>query len=157
MCGGVTPMSTTGPGVAAVAAVQQHAAIALEIAAGRHEQLARIARHLADVTAIDLALGVQRLQLHVPPMVAAVGAAEHAGPADAEHRAGPPAAGQHAVHIDRVIVEILAVAQVFPMLAAVGGADGAADLDGGVQVVRLADAGIQHQHPLCRVGARSPW
>ena len=40
------------------------------------------------------------------------------------------------------------------MLAAVGGAQGAADLDGGVEQLGLVGAGIHLQHPLRRIGAR---
>ena len=71
-----------------------------------------------------------------------------------EHRARPPAAGQDAVHVDHVVVDVLAVAQIFPVLAAVGRADRAADLDRAVEMVRLAGAGVEHQDALGRVGAR---
>ena len=46
------------PSVTAVAAIKQHAALALEIAAGRNKQLARIAGNLTNVAAIDLPFGV---------------------------------------------------------------------------------------------------
>src|SRR6266851_5462068 len=148
------PHLDPAPAVAAVAAVQQHADLALEAAARRHPQLARSARHRADVAAVDLPLGVERLQRHVPPVVAAVGAGEHAGPADAEDGARPPAADQDRVHVDGVVVQVLAVAQILPMLAAVGRADGAADLDRTVEQLALAGAGVEPQHALGRVGTR---
>src|SRR5580658_5345429 len=143
-----------GPSVAAVAAGQQDASVALEIAARRDKYFARITRDLANVAAVDLALFIHRFQRDVAPVVAPVIAAEHSGAADAEHGTGPPAAGQDGVHIDRVVVEILAVAEVFPVLAAVGGAEGPANFDGGVQVVWFAHARVHFQHALRRVGAR---
>src|SRR5438046_5211659 len=76
------PHIDAGPAVAAVGALQQHADIALKAGPSRYPELARAARDLADVAAIDLAFGVERLERHGPPMVAAVGAVEHAGPAD---------------------------------------------------------------------------
>ncbi len=149
------PHIDAGPAVAAVGALQQHADIALEAGTRRDPELARIARDLADVAAIDLPLWVHRLERHGPPVVAAIGAVEHAGPADRIDRVRPPAAGQHAVHVDGVVVDVLAVAQIFPMLAAIGRAQGAADLDRGVEQLGLGGAGVHLQHPLCRVRARS--
>ena len=58
------------------------------------------------------------------------------------------------VHIDGVVVDILAVAQILPMLAAISGAEGAANLDRGVEQIRLGGAGVEPQYPLRRVGAR---
>src|ERR1051325_9811469 len=77
------------PAVASVLAVQQHAEIALEATARSDADMPRIAGHLADVTAIDLPLGVERLQRHVPPMVAAIVAAEHAGAGNADRSIMP--------------------------------------------------------------------
>src|SRR3954447_2227586 len=91
----------------------------------------------------------------MPPVVAVVVAAEHAGAGDADHRARPPATGQDAVHIDGIVVQVLAVAEVFPMLAAIDRADRAADLDRAVENVGLAGAGVHLQDALRRVGARS--
>src|SRR5580658_9820155 len=68
------------------------AAVALEIAARRDKYFARIARDLANVAAVDLALFIHRFQRDVAPVVAPVIAAEHSGAADAEHGTGPPAA-----------------------------------------------------------------
>src|SRR5258708_7761219 len=45
------------PGIAAVAAVQQHALVALKIRSGADEDLAGIAGNFLDFAAIDLALG----------------------------------------------------------------------------------------------------
>ena len=142
-----------GPAIAAVPAVQQHAGIALKIGAGGNPDLARIAGYLADVAAIDLVLGVERFQRHVFPMIARVGAAKHPGPADGIDRARPPAACHHAVHVDGIVVDILAVAEVLPAPAAIGRADDAADLDRAVQQVGVGRAGGQHQDPLDRIGA----
>ncbi len=63
-------------------------------------------------------------------MVALVFAPEHPGPADAQNISGAEAAGQDAVHVHRVVVYVLAVAKVFPMFAAIPGADDTAHLDG---------------------------
>src|SRR6516225_276600 len=87
-------------------------------------------------------------------MVAAVGAVKHARPANAINRAWSPTADQHAMHVDGVIVEVLAVAQVLPMLTTVSRTDRAADLDRTIEEFGLAGAGVHHQHPLCRIGAR---
>src|SRR2546430_11400967 len=46
----------------------------------------RVARHLLDVAAIDVTLGVERVQRHRLPVIAAIGAVEHAGAGDAKHR-----------------------------------------------------------------------
>src|SRR6266478_5992837 len=132
------PHLDPAPAVATVAAVQQYSDLALEAAARRYPQLAWSARHRADVAAVYLPLGIERLQRHVPPMVTAIGAGEHTGPANAEDRARPPAADQDAVHVDGVVVQILAVAQILPMLAAVGRANGAADLDSAIEQIGLA-------------------
>src|SRR5712692_7889743 len=66
------------PAVAAVAAVQQGASVALETRPRRHPEMARIAGNLADIAAIDVTLRIERFQWHVPPVVAAIGAVEHA-------------------------------------------------------------------------------
>src|SRR3954453_12894284 len=99
--------------------------------------MARVARHLPYVAAIDLPLGVERLQLDMAPMVAAIGAAEHAGAGDREYRARLPATCEYAVHIDHVIVDVMTVAQILPMLAAIGRTDRAADLNRAVKMVRF--------------------
>src|SRR5437764_1967188 len=86
-------------------------------------------------------------------MFAAIGAAEHSGTSNREHRSWPPAAGKDTVHVDHIVVDVLAVAQILPMLAAVGRADRAADFDRAVEAIGLAGAGIEHQNALRRVGA----
>jgi len=49
---------------------------------------------------------------------APVAAREEAGAADGQHHAGTPAADQDAVHVDGVVVHVLAVAHVVPRRAA---------------------------------------
>src|SRR5438874_968329 len=85
-------------------------------------------------------------------MVTAIGAAEHAGAGNGIYRTWTPTTGKDTVHVDHVIVDVLAVAQIFPMLAAVRRADRTADLYCAVEVSRLAGAGVEHQHALRRVG-----
>src|SRR5215469_4752821 len=143
------------PAVAAVRALQQYADVALKTGARSNPELARAARNLADVAAINLPFGVERLERHGPPMVASVGAVEHAGPPDRIDRVGPPAAGQDAVHVDRVVVDVLTMAQIFPVLSAIDRPQGAADLDRGVEQVGLGGAGVHHQHALRGICARS--
>src|SRR5262249_33045175 len=77
----------TSPAVATVVTAEQHPDLALETASPCHPELARSARHLANVAAIDLSFGVERLQGHVPPMVSIIGAVEHAGSTNAKNRA----------------------------------------------------------------------
>src|SRR5579875_2848092 len=127
------------PTVAAIRAAQQRADIALKTGPGRDPQPARRTRHRANVAAVDLAFGVERLQRNVPPMLAAVGAAEQAGAAGRIDRAGTPAADQHAVHVDRIVVDILAVAQILPVFAAIARAEDAADLDRRIDQIGIAD------------------
>src|SRR3954471_20014335 len=88
----------------------------------------------------------------MPPVISAIDTAKHAGAANAEHAAWPPTTGQHAVHVQRIVVQILTVAQVLPVLAAISGAQRAADFDGCIQAGRLVDAGIEHENPLCWIG-----
>src|SRR5262249_4548851 len=92
------PHPDPAPTGSAVAAVQQYADLALEAAARRHPQLAGRARHRTNVTAVNLPLGIERLQRHVPPVVAAIRACEHSSAADGEDSARPPTADQDAVH-----------------------------------------------------------
>src|ERR1700730_13405242 len=140
------------PAVAALAAVQQYAKITDEAGARSNPQMTRIAGDLADVAAVDLSFDVKRLQRHVTPMVATIRAAEDAGASNSEHRIGPPATGEDAVHVDHVVVDVLAVAQIFPVLAAVGRADRAADFDRPVKAIGLAGAAVEHQDALGRIG-----
>src|SRR5205809_519667 len=58
------------------------------------------------------------------PVIAAVDAPEHAGARNTEYGAGPPSAGEDAVHIDHVVVDVLAVVDFLPVLAAIGTAIG---------------------------------
>src|SRR4051812_2776774 len=88
----------------------------------------------------------------MPPVISAIDTAKHAGAANAEHGAWPPTTDQYAMHVQRIVVQILTVAQVLPVLAAISGAQRAADLDGCIQAVRLVDAGIEHENSLCRIG-----
>ena len=87
-------------------------------------------------------------------MIARIGATKQPRTADAVDNAGAPTTRQYAVHIDRVVVDILPVAEIFPMVPAIGRTDDAADLDRAVQQVRIVFAGGEHQHALDRIGAR---
>src|SRR5262249_24949273 len=88
------------PAVATIVTAQQHANFALEAASCRYPQLARSTWHLADVAAIDLTLGIQRIQRDVPPVVATVGAVKHTSATNAIDRAGTPTTDQYAMHVD---------------------------------------------------------
>src|SRR5215470_11160592 len=104
------------PGGAAVLAPEQNAQLALEARAGRHPDGPRLAGNLADITAVGLSLGVQRLEPRTGPVLAPIRAAEEARPADGEDGPRAPAPDQHAVHVDRVVVHVLPVAHVLPVL-----------------------------------------
>src|SRR2546426_9114165 len=117
------------PAGAAVLAAEERAEVALEVRAGGDPDGPRIAGDFVDVAAVGLALGIQRLEPRARPVLALIRAAEEAGAADREDRARPPASDQHAVHVHRIVVHVLAVAHVLPVLAAVEAADDAADLD----------------------------
>ena len=58
------------------------------------------------------------------------------------------------MHIDHVVVDVLAVVQILPVLAAVGRADRAANFDRAVEVRWLVGARVQHQHAFRRIRAR---
>src|SRR5207249_10289981 len=92
-------------------------------------------RDLADITAVGVALGIQRLQPGAGPVLAVVRAAEQAGAADGEDHSRTPASDQHAMHVYRVVVHVLPMAHVLPVHAAVETADDAADLDGAVDLI----------------------
>src|SRR4030095_3612463 len=117
------------PAHAAVLAAEQRAEVALEVGARRDPDRLGIAGHLADVPAVGLVLHVQRLEPGAGPVPALIHADEEAGTTDCEHRARPPPPDEHAVHVHRVIVQVLAVAHVLPVLAAVEAPDDAAHLD----------------------------
>src|SRR6266508_966570 len=84
-----------GPARAAVGAAEQHAKLALEIRPGRHPDGLRIARDLADVAAVGLSVGIQRLEPGARPLLALVRAAEQTCATDVEvhffsHASGAP-------------------------------------------------------------------
>src|SRR2546421_12508599 len=140
------------PARAAVLAAEQRTELAREIRAGGHPDRLRITRHFTDVTAVRLALGVQRLEPGARPVLAPVRAAEQARAAYGEEHPRPPPSDGHAVHLHRVVVDVLAVAHVLPVLTAVEAADDAADLDGAVQLAGVGGIGGQLQDALGRVG-----
>src|SRR5438552_7348252 len=123
------------PARAAVLAAEQHADLALKGRARGHPDRLRVARSLADIAAVRLSVGVERLESRAGPVLPPVRAAEQSGATDREHLAGAPAPDQHAVHVHGVVVHVLAVAHVVPVLAAVEAADHAADFDGAVDLV----------------------
>src|SRR5262249_34841284 len=136
------------PARPAVAALEQRAQVALEIRATGHPDGPRIAGHLADVAAIRLPLGIERLESRAGPVHALIRAAKQAGAPDREHRPRPPAADQHAVHVHGVVVHVLAVAHVLPVLTAVEASDDAADLDRAVDLVRVGGVDRELEHAL---------
>src|SRR5262245_12744002 len=142
------------PARAAVGGAEQGAAIALEVRAGGHPDRPRIARDLADVAAVCLTLGIQRLEAGTGPVLALVRAAEETGAADRQNRPGTPASDQHAVHVHGIVVHVLPVAHVLPVLAAVESADDAADLDGAVDLIGVGGIGSQLQDPFHGIGPR---
>src|SRR5207245_11760104 len=100
-----------------------------------------------------VALGIQRLQPGAGPVLAVVRAAEQTGAADGEDHARTPASDQHAMHVYRVIVQVLPMAHVLPVHAAVETADDAADLDGAVDLIGVGRIDGHLQNALGRVGA----
>src|SRR5262252_2380576 len=143
------------PSGSTVLAAEQNAELALEARACRHPDGPRIAGNLADIAAVGLPLGIQRLEPRAGPVLTPIHAAEEAGPADGEDGPGAPAPHQHAVHVDRVVVHILPVAHVLPVLTAVQAADDAADLDRAVELVGIGRIHGELQNALGRVGAGS--
>jgi hypothetical protein len=93
------------PGLAPIRASLQNAKITLEIQSSGHPKLSRIAGHLVNIAAIDLALGIDRLQRHVAPVISPVRAVEHTGSPDPDHRIRPPPANQHTVHVHRIVID----------------------------------------------------
>src|SRR5437762_3255671 len=118
------------PARAAVLAAEQDADVALEPRAGGQPDGLGIAWDLADVTTIRLTLRVQRLEPRARPVRALVRAGEESGAADRQHGSRTPAPDEDAVHVDGVVVDVLAVAHVRPVLATVETANDAADFDG---------------------------
>src|SRR5215472_16542785 len=118
-----------GPAGAAVGALVQRAHVALEIRAGCHPHGARITGHLADVATIRLSFLIHGVEPGARPVLALVLAVEQAGAADREDHSRAPAPDQHAVHVHGIVVQVLPVAHVLPVLAAVEAPDDPADLD----------------------------
>src|SRR5262249_35791393 len=139
------------PGRAAVRAAEQGAELALEVRAAGHPDGLGIARDLADVTAIRLALRVERLEPRARPVLALIGAAEEAGAADGEDQPRTPASARPAVQVDGGVGYVLTVAHVVPLLAAVETADDAAGLDRAVELARIDGIRCQLQHSLGRI------
>src|SRR5207244_4469959 len=73
------------PARAAVLAAEEDTDVALEIRAGGQPDRLRIARRLANVAAVGLALRIQRLETTAGPVLALIRAAEESGAADREH------------------------------------------------------------------------
>src|SRR5882672_10597907 len=138
---------------AAVLAAEERAKVTLEVCATGHPDRPRLPGDLADVAAVRLALRIQRLEASARPVAARIRAAEEAGAPDGEDHPRPPAADEDAVHVHGIVVDVLAVAHVFPVLAAVETADDTADLDGAVELAGVGGIGGQPQHALGRVGA----
>src|SRR5206468_10936116 len=99
--------------------------------------------HLADVPAVCLPLGVQRLQAGTGPVLTLVGAAEQTSAGNGEDRPRAPAADQHAMHVYRVIVQVVTVAHVVPVLTTVEATNDATDFDSTVQLIGIRRIGRQ--------------
>src|SRR5437899_4348005 len=140
------------PAQAAVLAAEQDADVALEIRTCGHPDGLRIPRDLADITAVGLSLGIQRLEPRAGPVLALVRAAEQAGAADGKDHPRTPAPDQHAVHIHGVIVQVLPMAHVLPVLAAVQATNDTSNFDGAINLTGIGGIGGQLQDSLGRVG-----
>src|SRR3989454_9594219 len=125
------------PAQAAVLAAEQDADVTLEIRTCGHPDGLRITRDLADITAVGLSLGIQRLEPGAGPVLAPVRAVEQAGAADSKDHPRTPPAHQHAVHRHRVLVPILPMTHVLPVLAAVDATDDTSDFDGAVDLIGI--------------------
>src|SRR6266851_6812972 len=141
------------PAHATVLAAEQDADVALEIRTCGHPDGLRITRDLADIAAVGLSLGIQRLEPGAGPVLSPVRAAEQPGAADGKDHPRTPAPDQHAVHVHGVIVQVLPMAHVLPVQAAVEAADDTADFDGAVDLVGIGGIGGQLQDTFGRVGA----
>src|SRR5207249_5575661 len=106
------------PAQAAVLAAEQDADVALEIRTCGHPDGLRIPRDLADITAVGLSLGIQRLEPRAGPVLALVRAAERAGPPSCKDRARTPAPSPHARHVRGVVAPALPMAPLLTVLAA---------------------------------------
>src|SRR5437660_11245339 len=139
------------PARAAVLASEQHADLALEIGARGHPDRLRVARSLADIAAVGLPVGIERLEPRAGPVLAPVRAAAQTGATDREDLAGAPAPDEDAVHVHGVVVHVLSVAHVVPVLAAVEAADHAADFDRAIDLVGVGRTGGELQDALGRI------
>src|SRR5262249_49478215 len=70
----IEPHLHPAPARTAFLAAEERAHVALEVRARRNPDSLRIARHLADVTAVGLSLRVQRLDPRARPVAALIGA-----------------------------------------------------------------------------------
>src|SRR5712691_2789431 len=140
------------PAQAAVLAAEQNADVALEIRTGGDPDGLRITRDLADITAVGLSFGIQRLEPGAGPVLSPVRAAEQAGAADGKDHPRTPAPDQHAVHVHGVIVQVLPMAHVLPVLAAVQATNDASNFDGAINLTGIGGIGGQLQDSLGRVG-----
>src|SRR2546426_6166658 len=123
------------PAQAAVLAAEQDADVALEIRTCGHPDGLRITRDLADITAVGLSLGIQRLEPGAGPVLAPVRAAEQAGAADSKDHSRTPAPDQHAVHVHGVVVHVLPMTHVLPVLAALEATDDTSHFDGALDLI----------------------
>src|SRR3989454_3784966 len=142
------------PAQAAVLAAEQNADVALEIRTCGHPDGLRITRDLADIAAVGLSLGIQRLEPGAGPVLSPVRAAEEAGAADSKDHPRTPAPDQHAVHVHGVVVHVLPMTHVLPVLAAVEAADDTPDFNGAVDLVGIGGINGQLQDTFGRVGPR---
>src|SRR5262245_42669427 len=140
------------PVQAAVSAAEQDASVALEIRTSGHPDGLRITRDLADITAVSLPLGVQRLQAGGGPVLPLVGAAEQASTGDGEDRPWTPAPDHDAMHVHGIIVHVVTMTHVLPVLATVEATNDAADFDGTIELVGVHGIGGQLQDALGRIG-----
>ncbi len=132
--------------------MKQHAHIAAEICSRRDPDVSRVARHLADVAAIRLSPVIEGVNANVLPVIAVIRATNPPGAGNAKHLARLQPADQHAVGVDHIVVEILAVTEVLPVLTAVHRAQHAPDFHRAVDDIGVGRTAAEHQHPLGRVG-----
>src|SRR2546426_5947272 len=140
------------PAQAAVLAAEQNADVALEIRTGGDPDGLRITRDLADITAVGLSLGIQRLEPGAGPVLSPVRAIEQAGAADSKDHPRTPAPDQHTVRVHGVVVHVLPMTHVLPVLAAVEATDDTSDFDGAVDLIGIGWMNGQLQDTFGRVG-----